>query len=263
LPQANPTPQASAAPSVNEAEAALRPLNPIALRRSWAEPAVRSWWLTAAVLAVMSVWLVTEQFIVNHEISYRISHWTHISGRIDKIGDSSRISLRVQPEVLSTADSQITYKDTAGVSHTASGRLGGQLVPRHPSDIIPLLIDPVDPSQWTDRTELPSLAERLMIPVLLVPVAVCLGLVGLWQRSRLLKLWQTGVQREAKVVHVQQSATSPWSSLLRCAVAESHDNRLLRVTVPHRRAKLQPGDSIQLITSATGKPHAIAAMLYQ
>jgi len=136
-------------------------------------------------------------------------------------------------------------------------------VPRHPSDIIPLLIDPVDPSQWTDRTELPSLAERLMIPVLLVPVAVCLGLVGLWQRSRLLKLWQTGVQREAKVVHVQQSATSPWSSLLRCAVAESHDNRLLRVTVPHRRAKLQPGDSIQLITSATGKPHAIAAMLYQ
>jgi hypothetical protein len=263
LPQANPSPQASAAPSANEAESTLRPLNPIALRRSWAEPAVRSWWLTAGVLAVMSLWLVAQQFIVNHEISYRISHWTRITGRIDKIGDSSRTTLRVQPDVLGTADSQITYKDIAGVSHTVIGRLVGQMEPRHPSDIIPILIDPADSSQWTDRTELPSLAERLMIPVLLVPVALCLGLVGLWQRNRLLKLWQTGIQRQAKVVHVQQSATSPWSSLVRCAVEDSHDNRLLRVTVPHRRATLQPGDSIALITSAEGKPLAIAAMLYQ
>jgi hypothetical protein len=244
-------------------ESTPRPLNPIALRRSWAEPAVRSWWLTATVLALMSVWLVTEQFIVNHEISYRISHWTRISGRIDKIGESSRTTLRVQPDVLSTTESQITYNDTAGVSHTKTGRLIGQLEPRHPSDIIPLLIDPADPERWTDQTELPSLAERIMIPVMLVPVALSLGLVGYWQRSRLLKLWQTGVQREAKVVHVQQSAISPWSSLVRCAVVNSRDNRLLRVTVPHRRVKLQPGDSIELIIPATGKPMAIAAMLYQ
>jgi hypothetical protein len=215
------------------------------------------------MLAVMSLWLVTEQFISNHQDSYHISHWTRISGTIDKIADSSRTTYRVTPDVLATIDSQITYKDTAGVSHTKTGHLVGQLEPRHPSDVIPLLIDPADPERWTDRTELPSLAERIMIPVILVPVAVSLGLIGLWQRKRLLKLWQTGVQREAKVLHVQQSATSPWSSLLRCAVINSRDNRLLRVTVPHRRAKLQPGDSIELITSATGKPLAIAAMLYQ
>lgn len=224
---------------------------------------VRSWWLTAAVLAIMSIWLITQQFLVNREASYRIQHWTRTTARINKINGSSRTTYRVEPDVLATGESELTYTDKQGVQHTVTGHLNGQIEARDPSDVIPLLYNPADSGEWTDRTALPSLAERMMISIILIPLAVILALVAWWQRRRLLQLWETGTAVQAKVVHLQQSATSPRSSLLRCAVANRADSRLLAVTVPHRSAILHKDDTIDLIVDANGKALAIATMLYQ
>jgi hypothetical protein len=258
----------STAPNVNQSrtatEALPRPLTPRARRQSWWEPSVRAWWLVAIGITLVLAFQLSLQLFEAHQARLRLSEWRHETVTIDKIDGSPRATYTVSPEYLATSIADMTYTDTAGVTHSLRGHLVAQFEPRHPGEKIELLIDPADPSVYTDRVRPAPLVEQLIIPGMLAPFPLIFAIVALVKRNRTRRLWQDGQRHQAQVVDVQKSAIAPRSAVLRCAVPDSREHRLFRLTIPRRLLpKPQKGDTLDVITPPGEPTRAIAAMMYE
>jgi hypothetical protein len=241
----------------------LRPITPKALRRSWHEPFVRAWWLSAAVLFVVILWVFVDQYSEAQRGRYRIAHWQRVDAIIRKIGPTARAAYRPTLDQLRLLPVALTYQDTAGESHDLEGKLEAQTVNRSPGETIPILIDPAKRDRWTDRIQPLPLIEELMAPTILLPLPILCALVGYWQRGRVLKLWQKGTLRQGIIVARKISATAPGSAVLGCTIEGSRDKRLLNVCVPRGATRFDSGDTIAIVTQSGDAGRAIAVMLYE
>lgn len=264
----------STSPNVNEprtataaaptAEAFPRPLTPRATRQSWWEPSVRAWWLVAIAIAFVLAFQLTVQLTESLQVRHRQAQWRHETVTIDKIDGSSRTSYTVAPEYLATSLLDMTYTDAAGAKQKLSGHLVAQFKPKHPGETVELLIDPADPTNYTDRVRPAPLIEQFIIPGMLCPFPVIFAIVAVVKRKRTLGLWRDGQRRKAEVIDVQKSALAPRSAVLRCTVPDSREHRLFRLTIPRRLLPSpQKGDTLDVITPPGEPTRAIAAMLYE
>jgi len=242
----------------------IRPITPKARRRSWGEPAVRTWWMLALLLMLITAWILAEQWTVIRSGRWRIEHWHRIpEAHIDKINDEARDTYRPSLEQLAIVDSTLSYVSADGKTHVVKGKLKAQKKPVRPAETIPILVNPQNPDDWTDRVSVAPLMQELLVPLLLLPLPVLCLLMALWQRQRILKLWRTGAKRQATVVDTGQSAAHPRSMIVRCTLTDSRDKRILSVVIPRSAARLKPGDSLVIITPIGEPSRAVAAMLYE
>lgn len=241
-----------------------RPITRKALRRSWREPAVRSLWMTAlAVLGVFG-WVLCDQLIIARSGHFRLDHWTRIdAAKLEKIGDTTRANYRVTPDMLASRPVKISYRDAAGASHELEGTLEAQKNALSPGQSIPILVDPKNPSHWTDRVTPVPLIEELMAPLLLLPLPFIFGLAAFWQQKRIIHLWRTGILREGIVVRRRNSATAPQSSIVLCTIQPNRESRLVSVSIPRSVVRFEPGDPIKLVTPSGDSTRAIASILYE
>ncbi len=250
--------------------APARPLTPRVRRRLWAEPHVRGWWLTALLVAVLVGWLIAEQIVISHNGAWRAAHWRPVRATIEKIeagaaGEySTRNSYIVTPDDLRSKEAILGYTDAAGVHHQVNGLLAAQTRSVHPQQQIDILVDPDRPNHWTDRTHPEPLLAQLLVPLIPAPIPFILLAVALWQRRRFQRAYETGPARTATVVGVTRSAAAPRSAIVRCTVKDHRDKRVIRVAVPRSAIqRLEPGDTLKLITPPNSLTPALAAVIYE
>ena len=250
--------------ALTEPQSTLRPLTPKARRRSWNEPAVRGWWLSAACVFLIAAWLFVDQLNVIRDGRYRLDHWHRIeAAKVEKLGREALTNYRASPEVLPTLYSTLSYTDSAGTTHRLEGYLVGQSVALSPGNTIPILVDPDRPEHWTDRVKPLPVIEGMMGPLLLTPLSLIFAGVAFMQRRRILNIWRQGIERAALVVGVANSATAPLSTHLRCTLLGSRDKRIITVTVPRSAVSFKAGDTLTLLTPPGDSNRAIAAVLYE
>jgi hypothetical protein len=241
----------------------LRPLTLKARRRSWNEPFVRGWWLSTVVLIIIIVWIFTDQMLQARHGAYRLGHWKRIDdAKIEKIGIAALTGYYASAEVLPDMVSTIGYTDSTGTAHHLAGYLKAQTTGHRPGDKIPILVNPDNPDDWTDRVTPLPLVEQVMATLLLLPLPIIFGAVAIWQRQRVLAIWRKGVERTARVISTKSSAASPRSLVLQCSIAGNRDDRLVGVTVPRSVGRYKNGDVVSLLTLTNESGRAIATELY-
>lgn len=263
-----------APPPAPAAASPPRPLTPRGRRRSWNEPTVRAWLLMALAMFLVTAGSLLYELSVARTARYRIAQWKRVdNAQLIQLGDSHRESYRVPPDQLATLPVKLEYVDAKGATHELTGHLTAQAEAVHPTKIVPILVNPADPEQWTDRVSPPPVFEQLFGLMILLPLLVMLVAAAVWQRWRILALWRGGVAREGTVVYRRHSAVAPRSAILYCTVDTAGsgssgggggDKRLLGVAVPRRTFAFEPDDRITLITPNVARPdRAIAAIMYE
>ena len=111
-----------------------RPISAKARRRSWGEPAVRSWWLLAVALLVVTSWILIEQSLEIRSSRWRIANWHLIpNARIEKIGDTVRDTYRPQLDILVVSETTLSYVTADGQKRELKGKLKAQNRPVRPT----------------------------------------------------------------------------------------------------------------------------------
>ena len=238
-----------------------RALTPKARWRSWTEVRVRFWWLMALVFMAVAAVTVTDETLAARRAAWRLTHWERVQANILQLGATRRPTAYGMPG----EDHEVTlvYTDHGGRQHESVGHLIAQEKPYHPQMMVPILIDPNDPQQWTDRIELKPLVYELLGGLTLIPIGLVLMVVALVQRSATRRLWRSGVSEEAVVVESRHTAAAPFSRIVRCTLRNRRDRTVLTVYVPTRYRTFSPGDSLRVIvpSSARNTP-ALVADLY-
>ena len=243
--------------------ASSRSLTAKALRRSWHEPAVRTWWLCAALMLVVTGWLSIDQLQTGRRSRFRIEHWRRADAKIARIGVSVRGTYRPSVDQLATMDVLLNIPDGKGGEYDWEGRLTAQNTPRSPGETLPVFVDPEHRDRVTDRVTPLPLFEELMAPLMMAPLLILFTGLAFWQRSRMLRLWRKGASRRGLIMGITNSAIAPGTAMLHCALEDSHDRRLISVAVPRSVAKLKTGDSLNIVVLPDSPGRAIAAMLYE
>lgn len=233
-----------------------RPVTPRVRRRLWAEPMVRGWLLFVVALLLGSIFLairstmewVEETNVVRNGVSVQAVAW-HLGGaRV--VGMSLAQGAQVSIEY--------TYE---GKKYTASGQLhktGQAYLSMQPFTI---RIDPKKPEAWTNREDVPPVAEKMMgVGIMLIVAAIC-AVVMFVQRHRARSLWIHGDLVNARIIGRSQPALAPNSSALRCAIREGRTDHLVTVYVPQNLAPTDDGATIELVASAN-RARALALVNY-
>ena len=149
-----------------------------------------------------------------------------------------------------------------GKSYRPFGTLAGRTKQITTGEIIPIYVDPADPTRFTARTEPTSLVHELLAAILLVPGVLLLLAVALWRWYRVITIYRGGEAVLAAVVSVGHSASGPGSRLLRCAVHQGDNDRIIKTVLPARQTP-NPGELLWLI-APPGRPHlGVPAILFQ
>lgn len=233
-----------------------RPVTPRVRRRVWAEPQVRGGLLLviglllgAIILAIGSTleW-VQETNVIRNGVVIPAMAWHAGGARVQ--GMSLAVGVPV--------DIQYEYK---GQKYTHTGVLhntGTQYVSQTPFDI---RVDPENPDIWANRTDMPSVAEKMMGVAIMLGVALVCAVVTLLLRRRWIALWVDGDRINARIVGQSSSALAPHSVVLSCAVRVGKTERPLLVYVPQKMAPAAEGQAIELVVSHD-RSRALAVINY-
>ena len=129
-------------------------------------------------------------------------------------------------------------------------------------DYINIIYDPADPSRWTDRTSV-SMADKFLIPAVLVPAAVILLLVAFLKRRSILAVWRDQPLAEAVVVDVRSSALYPRSHVVRLTLLTDASQRVFATVIPSAYGNLAKGDTIHVVAPVSKPQQAVVAALYR
>jgi hypothetical protein len=247
--------EASAPPQ--QPPASPRELTPAAARRAWREPRVQFWWAAALGILAAAAFVAVGETITWNDDARLLREGTKVDAVVWPSG--ARIKNRpVGPQDFVTVEFTWNGQQKVLTGQRLDGR-DGQTITGEP---ISIYVDAKDPDHWTARTSPPSLARMLVGAMTLALIAVLLLLVSVVRRRGVLGVWRDGEARLAAVVQAGPAALAPRSWLVRCALAEGKDRRLITVYIPRRLATPQKGDALWLIMPS-GKPgKALAAMSF-
>jgi hypothetical protein len=243
-----------------------RELTPRARRRSWNELPVRIWLILAIAVAFITAyftvtkylsgrherWLITQGLAVNAELN-RIQGTRDVNQqfkRTDRLFVELNYEVPGQPKLMYVPGWLSQLPD---VRPPPLVRVG---------EFIPIRVDPNDPKVWTDRTEpLPWIAEFTIV-VLLLPLLALLVLVALLRRRQVINVWRRGEAAAAVVVDHKQSATAPFSRVIRFTFADGRDRRVWATLHPAKGAPAA-GETMWVVYPPGNPGRAVVASLYQ
>ena len=245
-----------------------RPVTPRASRRSWNELPVRIW-----VILAVTVLFITIYFTIDKYLSGRYERWLITQGQPVQAELNRIQGTRDQNQSFKRTDRlqvELNY-DVPGTNHPRQMYVPGwlsQLPPQAaPPEIrvgqmIPVRIDPNNPTVWTDRTRpLPWIAEFTIV-VLLLPLLALLLLVMFVRRQQVLNVWRRGEVAAAVVVDHKQSAIAPLSRVIRFTLADGSDRRVWSTLHPAKAAPAA-GETMWVIYPPGNPGRAVVANLYQ
>jgi hypothetical protein len=149
-----------------------------------------------------------------------------------------------------------------GKTYRPFGVLAGRTKQIMTGEIIPIFVDPADPSRFTARTEPATLLHELLGALMLVPGVLVLFAVALWQWWRVVAIYRGGEPVLAEVLSVGHTASGPASRVVRCVVHQGDDDRIIKTVLPARQTP-NPGEFLWLI-APPGRAHlGVPAILFQ
>jgi hypothetical protein len=232
-----------------------RELTPRVRRRAWTEPHVRFWWMLSLALLLIGAYVAVREWRVWSREVRLIKQGRVVDAEITSAGGLSSRWQQMPPDSLVTLEYAVD-----GTKYQQSGYLKGRKDFIQVRGTVPIRIDAADPSQWTARTEPPSMAQQLTGPAVVLPAFVVMGFIALIHRARLLRTWRDGTTGAAVVVEARQTALAPRSRLVRCTPADAADKRIINVFVSHGGAAApRPGDVLWLIFPPGGRGRPVAA----
>jgi hypothetical protein len=240
-------------------------------RRAWTEPRVRLWWLLAAGVLVLTLYVVLTQLASWWSERQLLTRGVEVHAVVVHATDPvsfNDISLpgkRMPPH--STAVLEFEWH---GQRHQVSGQMPGHIdrgepVITGPQDPVTLRVDPDDPDHWTDRTNSPPLTGRQFIGAAVgLPVVAVLTLLAMVRRRAMLDVWRNGPASPALVLGTGQTPVAPRSRAVRCTAADSTDKRVFTVYVPAERAgHVAQGDALWVIHPPAKPQPAYAAAWFE
>ena len=222
---------------------------------------MRFWWLASLALFFISVWFVVDQMRTFFQERRLINSGMPVTAKILSIAGQARTTTRFPPDT--PCDLQFTWhgqtinvsdvilSDTSTISYV------------QPGQVIPLHVDPGDPTIWTDRTQPEPLGRRLVAGAIVVPAALAMLATALLLRLRVLRTWRHAAAQASVVVGSHSSALAPWSHAVDCATIHGRDARVVTVYLPGRLPRPGKGQVMWLL-HPPGKPSAsIAVAAYE
>jgi len=213
------------------------------------------------VLLAIFGWFAVMEAMAYQRESRLIATGVPIDAKIDHIADATRVSAKYQPDTPCTLvfdwNGQKTTIDDVVLNITN----GTDYI--HPGQIVPIRVNPNDPTEWTDLKQAQPMAHRLIAASVILPISLFTLLAALLLRFRILRIWKDGPAVPYSVDTVQRSALAPLSHTVRCIPAQVGQKRIVNVCLPGRLSKPVNGDIIWLIRPRGKSNAAIAAAAYE
>jgi hypothetical protein len=249
----NVAPEPGAPPGVPRAA------TPLARKRAWTEPSVRTWWLIALAMLVLIAIFSIDRMWSWGEQNQLVNHGTVVQAKVVEANGQQVSSLKQPPD----SQVQLEFDWHGQLQRPPRATLDGWTEYIVVGQTIPIRVDPNDPSKWTASNEPPSLGSALLVGLMFLPLVPILLLVALLKRKRVMHTWQTGEATLGVVVERSQSPIAPLSYTVRCSLRDRRDKRIFTVFVPRVGASLQKNDLLWLILPAGKHPSPVAAMWFE
>jgi hypothetical protein len=225
--------------------------------RTWTEPRVRSWWVLASALLALTLYVVGRQTVDWLRERRLIADGVPTAALVEQAGTMTTAA-RQQPDSICV----LSFERPDGTRHRVSGVLPehmerGIAIPV--TQTVMIRVDPVDPDRWTDRTAPPPLTRQAVALAVALPLVGGLALVGAVQRRRAAGAWGDGPASAALVLDARQTPVAPRSRAVRCAPADSADNRVFTVFLPPGSAAVARGDVLWVVRPP-GRPQPAYAV---
>ena len=240
--------------------AAPRAVTGMVRRRAWGERHVRIWWLLGlAVLGVAFYHAISGIYLWSEE-SRLITKGDRVEAEVmGRTGEEAPKFKHFALSANTAVDLDFTYK---GKSYRFRGKLAGRTEQIYTHTMVPLFVDPEDPTHWTGRTVPGSLVHELLGAAMLAPFVVVLFVMAVWRRRRVLRIYRDGEEVLAEVVSVGHSAAAPFSRLICCAAQGGSDARMIKILLPTGKAPTV-GEALWLIAPPSRPEQAIPAALFE
>ena len=249
-------PSSDAAMPIDALPKAPRPLTPRARRRAWQEPIVRFLWLSALGIFVVALYFLSTRLFEWRQEQWLILNGKPVTARLMHAGQ------KITGRPIKIVDDVEVFFDWNGQEKQVPGVLmetNDSFVEGQPLDI---LVDPNDPTRWTNRLISTPLRTRLIGAYLLGIAAVLAILLSVTVRLKFLRLWKRGELHEAVVSTHTMTAMAPHSVMLRCQVPYRRTRLIATVTIPQDQPVPAVGATIQLLCNPGNLCHAIPVMTY-
>jgi hypothetical protein len=226
-----------------------RELTPRVAWRTWGDPHVRLWWVTALVVLAAGVYVGATQMIDRYTEVRVLRHGTPAVATVEALGNAYVLHGQTQP-----GDSPVVVRfDWQGHSISAAGHLAGRPVAQfiNIGEKVEIRVDPSNPAIWTSRQQPEPILNALGVPLAVLAVAALVGTVSLLLRRRLLRGYRFGTRASARVISRFRSALAPALWTVRCVLVDSDDKQVFSVYVPSR-VPCQSGETVEVILPPSG-----------
>jgi hypothetical protein len=230
-------------------------------RRTWAEPHVRLWWVTALVVLGTGVYAGAMQMRDWYKQVRLIQHGTPVTAVVQSING---LNMRGNSQ---PGDSAVVLRfDWHGQSQEKAGHLADRPASQfiNVDEKVNILVDPNDPAIWTSLHKPEAVSSELGIPIAVVLGSGIVAAVSWLLRRRILLTYRQGERAPARVIARFRSALAPRLWTVRCARIESLDRQVFTVYIPCQSPS-EPGETVQVILppSAAGGYRPLAAAWFE
>ena len=233
-----------------------RAVGPRAKRRSWGEPAVRLWWLSAVAVALIGAWVAGVNFVETRADQELINEGHKVEALLVEAEGKRHVMIIRPGEEWNVVLTFTLPGETE--KREVRGKLTGIEQPVTVTKTMTIFVDRNDPRKWTARQRV-DWQRALFVPVIVAGSGVPLMLVALAMRASVLRTWKDGRAMRALAVEVKQSAAAPMSRLVRYTLADEKDARVYAAAVPVNVGVPEVGGAFWVVK---GQGRALAAKAY-
>jgi hypothetical protein len=242
-----------------------RPVNRHVARRSWAEPKVRFWWMSAVVVVLVAIFVAWGQAGAELKHRHLINHGVMVKATAVEVAG---VTKHQNPNFSVMRDQQVPVKFNAILPDGKISEFGGYLEPAaegrvRVDQVLDILVDPNDPNNWSEDVEAKSWFHALSIPLfMMLPLAVIAMAIAELRRRQVLAVWRDGLRMPGVVVDVRHSAAAPRSRIVHFTIAEGRDRRIIKTFFPASAGIPRKGDPLTLIVPMEHAQDSLVAELY-